>query len=77
MSATATRPQCEMRRECTESVTHIGSKGYIYCATHGTERRAYGTERTRKMRPWELRWITEGRALPSYRPGPEPKEARA
>lgn len=65
------RAQCDMRAECTETVTHIGAKGYAYCATHAPERR--GFESVRKMRAWERRWIGEGRALPSYAPGPEPK----
>lgn len=67
--------QCEMSRSCQEPVTHIGSKGYIYCKEHGVARRTYGFESTRKMRPWELRLIDAGKPLPSYKPGPEPKEA--
>lgn len=66
MSATT----CNMRDDCAEPVTHIGNKGYIYCSSHAVQRHGY--ERTRKMRPWELRWIAAGLALPSYKPGPEP-----
>lgn len=74
MSAiTETRPQCDMREDCAETVTHIGENGYAYCAFHAPLRR--GWERTRKMRPWELRWMREGRALPGYKAGPEPKPA--
>lgn len=67
--------QCEMRDTCTGMVTHIGSRGYLYCADHAAMRRRMGREKTRKMRPWELRWVAAGRTLPGYRPGPESKEA--
>lgn len=63
--------QCEMSYDCTEPVTHIGEKGYIYCAVHAGMRGGY--EGVRKMRKWELRWISEGLTLPSYERGPEPK----
>ena len=64
--------QCEMRDDCQSRVTHIGSKGYIYCEHHAGVRNSSQYERARKMRPWELRWIAEGKTLPSYKPGPEP-----
>lgn len=68
--------QCDMRAECTGTVTHIGSKGYVYCEPHAVARRGTGYERTRKLRAWELRWIVAGKALPSYRPGPEPTDQK-
>lgn len=61
-----------MTQECTAPVTHIGSKGYVYCAVHAVQRR--GIERTRKMRVWELKLIQAGRQIPSYTPLPKPKE---
>ena len=67
----ATGPQCGMRPDCPEPVTHIGERGYIYCTGHAAILR--GWENTRKMRPWELRLIEAGQRLPSYRPGPKPK----
>lgn len=69
--------QCNMSDDCTNAVTHIGDGGYIYCAEHAKRRRAAGWERTRKMRPWELRWIRAGCPLPDYKPGPEPDLAAA
>jgi len=63
---------CDMRKDCQEPVTHIGEKGYVYCAKHAVDRRY--VERTRKMRVWELQWLAKGKALPSYRRLPEPKE---
>lgn len=58
------KPWCDY--DCDEPVTHIGEKGYIYCLTHAARRCGY--ERTRKMRPWELSLIREGKPVPSYRP---------
>lgn len=63
---------CEMSDECNGVVTHVGDKGYVYCESHAVARRYW--ERTRRMRPWEVRWIEQGRPLPSYKTGPEPKE---
>jgi hypothetical protein len=59
---------CDMRKDCTEAVTHIGSKGYVYCAKHAVDRRQSGYERTRAMRAWELKLIAAGQPLPSYKP---------
>lgn len=66
--------RCEMSNDCTADVTHIGNKGYVYCTGHAVSRRESGYESTRKMRAWELRWVRNDRPLPSYKPGPEPKE---
>lgn len=57
-----------MTKDCTEAVTHIGSKGYVYCAEHAVGRRQSGYERTRAMRAWELKLIAAGQPLPSYKP---------
>jgi hypothetical protein len=66
---------CEMVAGCTHPVTHIGSKGYVYCAEHGVQRRQSGYERCRKMQPWELELIRAGKSLPSYEPRPKPEAA--
>ena len=58
----------DMRKDCAEAVTHIGSKGYIYCAKHAVDRRQSGYERTRAMRAWELKLIAAGQPLPSDQP---------
>lgn len=65
---------CDMRDECPAPVTHIGDKGYRYCTDHGAQRRATGYERVRKMRAWEVDLLKAGKPLPSYTPGPKPKE---
>lgn len=63
--------QCEMSNECINPVTYLGNRGYIYCTAHAGQRGGY--EGVRQMQPWELRWISEGRTLPTYQVGPEPK----
>ena len=59
---------CDMKKDCARPVTHIGSKGYIYCAECAVTRRGGGHERTRKMFAWEIALIREGKPLPSYTP---------
>jgi hypothetical protein len=57
-------PLCDMERDCAEQVTHIGEKGFVYCAKHVGDRR--GWERCRAMRPWERRLVASGKPLRSY-----------
>lgn len=57
-------PDCDMGGGCAGPVTHIGEKGYVYCAEHAIMRRGY--ERTRKLRPWEQRAVSRGQRLLSY-----------
>lgn len=59
---------CDMEQDCTSPVTHIGSKGYVYCAHHAIERRQSGYECTRKLRRWELTQLQAGEPLASYKP---------
>lgn len=72
MTTTTNGPTCDMADDCTNPVTHIGNRGYVYCARHGAMRRAHGHESTRRMRKWERDLIAEGKPLPSYTPGPKP-----
>ncbi len=55
---------CDMVKDCPERVTHIGEKGYVYCAKHAPLRQ--GWERTRKLRAWEVKQLQEGKPLRSY-----------
>lgn len=57
---------CDMRGDCFWEVTHIGSKGYIYCELHARQRVAYGYESARKLRVWEVKLIESGKQVPSY-----------
>jgi hypothetical protein len=57
---------CDMVEGCADPVTHIGNKGYVYCAKHAAERRATGYERTRAMRLWEKKLIAAGEPIPKY-----------
>lgn len=55
---------CDMVKDCTEPVTHIGEKGWVYCASHAPWRQGY--ERTRKLRAWELKELQAGNTLASF-----------
>jgi hypothetical protein len=56
--------KCEMTKECMEVVTHIDSKGYIYCTSHGLQRQSF--KRCRKMTSKELKTIESGCLVESY-----------
>lgn len=66
MTTRNNRPACDWREDCENPVTHIGAKGYVYCAEHAPNRQ--GWESVRKMRAWEVRVIESGQPLRSYRP---------
>jgi hypothetical protein len=59
-----TELRCDMVDDCREAVTHIDSKGYVYCAKHGHERKAY--QRCRKLTPKEHAQLTAGEPLARY-----------
>lgn len=61
-----TKPTCDMYADCGNRISHIGEKGYVYCAAHVGCRQ--GVERCRLLRPFELRLLQSGHALPSYKP---------
>lgn len=50
--------QCDMRENCQNPVTHIGNKGWTYCAKHSKDRKGY--ERTRKMTKAEIKKLESG-----------------
>ncbi len=53
-----TRLKCDMRADCTNPVTHIGSKGWVYCAPCAADRQYQ--ERCRRMRKWEIERLERG-----------------
>lgn len=57
---------CDMHENCAAPVTHIGSKGYVYCAAHAVERRESGYERCRKLTPPELATLRAGKPIARY-----------
>jgi len=57
---------CEMDRDCASDVTHIGSKGYLYCANHAPDRRP--GEGCRALKGWEIALLESGQPVPSYKP---------
>lgn len=59
--------RCDMSKECNKPVTHIGSKGYVYCQDDAIVRRQSSAgERTRKMLKREIRQLEEGKPLANY-----------
>lgn len=53
---------------CEAQARYLDNKGWVYCDDHKIAGRG------RALRAWERRWIAAGKTLPSYKPGPEPKE---
>lgn len=65
--------RCDWRQECANPVTHIGEKGYAYCAADAPKRS--GTERVRKLLVSERKALERGEQLASFvRPKKEPKK---
>ena len=62
----AAMPKCDGWCENANPVTHIGSKGYVYCSECALTRRQSGYERTRKMSAAERKTIADGKPLQSY-----------
>jgi hypothetical protein len=58
--------QCDMELDCTESITHLDEKGFIYCHEHGVQRQEGGWKRCRKLRPLELNRLRRGEQVARY-----------
>jgi len=56
---------CGMTDECTEPVTYIDDRGWIYCTSHGQSRQS-PWQRCRKLRPFELRRLERGDTVKRY-----------
>lgn len=52
--------RCEMSRECSARVTHLGEKGFIYCEPHARQRTRAVGERTRALSSDELATLHAG-----------------
>ena len=55
---------CDMHESCTALVTHVDESGFVYCAAHGTARRAW--KRCRQLRAHEIRRLERGEVLTRY-----------
>lgn len=66
--------RCDMGRGCGATPTHIGEKGWLYCAEHAPQRSGY--ERTRKLRPWEFERLRAGKVIGYERQSRRAFEAR-
>lgn len=56
--------RCDMRRDCSESVTHIDVKGFLYCRPHALQRVHY--VRCRQLKPKELKQLQFGQPIAKY-----------
>ncbi len=56
--------RCESSDTCEEPVTMMDSSGWIYCSTHGLQRREW--KHCRKLRPYELNRLKAGKQIKSY-----------
>jgi hypothetical protein len=55
---------CDMSRACADTVSHIDSDGYVYCATHGANRQQHA--RCRKLTASELKKLRAGQTISRY-----------
>ena len=55
---------CQMTENCADPVTHVDEKGYVYCASHGQQRKYHC--RCRKLRSAEKKTLEAGNTI-SYR----------
>lgn len=55
---------CDMIDECSQPVSHIDEKGFVYCKDHGLRRKA--THRCRQLKPAESKRLKTGEPLPRY-----------
>lgn len=56
--------KCDMTKDCIKPISYIDRKGFVYCETHGLQRKAYVP--TRKLKPKELKQITDNKPLEKY-----------
>lgn len=62
--------------DCDVAVTHIDTKGFVYCAGHGAARKAGGYQ-CRKLTASEVKALTRGETIAYAKPkGPSPKAAQ-
>lgn len=63
---------CDMERGCGAPVTHVDSKGYVYCTKHGAQRKASGTS-CRRLTSTEVETLRSGGTIryrnPEQNPG--------
>lgn len=64
------RLACDMRDTCTNPVTHISRKGYVYCTPCGRARHRDEAPRDscREMREFEIDRLLANEPLESYEP---------
>jgi hypothetical protein len=71
----STKLTCDGVEGCSSPVTHIDTKGYVYCSTHG--RVGYGGRRSRKLTKAEIKTLEAGGTISYQKKKPAPKETPA
>lgn len=56
---------CNMIKDCTNVVTKIDIKGFIYCSEHGNQRKIAGIK-TRKLTNKEIETLANGKPLGKF-----------
>lgn len=56
--------KCDMVKDCAKPVSHIDSKGYVYCDTHGLQRKIYA--KCRKLKAKELETLKQNKPIAKY-----------
>jgi hypothetical protein len=56
--------KCDWRADCTNPISHIDEKGYVYCMDHGRVRQ--GSMRCRKLTQPEIKRLLNGQPLERY-----------
>jgi hypothetical protein len=57
--------RCDMKKECGLPVTMLDNKGFIYCVTHGLQRRSWGIP-CRKLTSSEIKGLKRGEPVKKY-----------
>lgn len=58
--------RCDMTADCTEPITHLDSKGYLYCTKHAAQRKSSSGPSVRKLKPGEISKLSRGESIRGY-----------
>ena len=58
--------KCDMEKGCTSPITMLDNKGYIYCTSHGLQRRVGHGIPCRKLTLSEIKWLKRGGTVKRY-----------
>lgn len=55
---------CAMVQGCDAPITHLDTRGYVYCTRHGQQRQR--DQRCRKLRQYEIARLARGEQVERY-----------